>query len=175
MGSCDLMHIMKIGILSDTHGNISATAKAAQIFRNAGVSAIFHCGDIGGMDVLAELAGVFEPLGVPVHAVLGNVDIYAADWKFFPTNVGVQLHGRFGDITLDGIRIALLHSDDARRYRKTVSSRDYELVLSGHTHVPHDYISGKTRCINPGTAGRGMPNTCAVLDVSTAKLDLIEL
>ncbi len=166
---------MKIGILSDTHGNLTATSAAARAIRKAGVSAVFHCGDIGGMDVLAELAGVFEPLGIPVHAVFGNVDLYSSDWKFFPSNVGVQLHGRFGDITIGGKRIALLHSDDERLYRQTMASGGYDLVLTGHTHAIHDHKAGTTRCINPGTAGRGSPNTCAVLDLNTGRLDVIEL
>jgi len=156
---------MKIGILSDTHGNLPATRSAAVVLRNDGVGAVFHCGDIGGMDVLVELAGVFEPLHVPVHAVFGNVDIHSSDWKFFPANVGVLLHGCFGDIDFGGRRIALLHGDDARLFRKSVSCGDYDLVLTGHTHAVHDYSEGRTRCINPGTAGRGSPNTCAMLDM----------
>lgn len=166
---------MKTGILSDTHGNIAATAKAARVFRQAGVGAVFHCGDIGGMDVLAELAGVLEPIGVPIHAVFGNVDIHSSDWKFFPTNVGVLLHDRFGDIRCGGKRIALLHSDDLRRFHKTVSCGDYDVVLTGHTHTMHDYFEGHTRCINPGTAGRGAPNTCAVLDLESGWLEFVNL
>jgi len=166
---------MKIGILSDTHGHVSATAAAAARFRNAGVGAVFHCGDIGGMDVLAELAGTMEPLRVPVHAVFGNVDVHSSDWKFFPTNIGVQLHGRFGDIPCAGRRIALIHSDDRRLYNKTVAGGEYDLVLSGHSHEVHDRTQGSTRCINPGTAGRGSPNTCAVLDLETGELRILNL
>lgn len=166
---------MKIGILSDTHGNIATTADAARRLRKAGVEAVFHGGDIGGMDVLAELAGVFESLGVPIHAVLGNVDIYSSDYRFSPSNVGVQLHGRFADIRLGGMRIALLHGDDLRCHRQAVSCGDYDLVLSGHSHAVHDYNQGKTRCINPGTAGLGSPSTCAVLDVASGELVVIEL
>lgn len=166
---------MNIGILSDTHGNLTATAKAAHRLNEAGVEAVFHCGDIGGMDVMTELAGVFGPKAVPVHAVLGNVDYYSSDWKFFPTNIGVTQHGRFGDILCGGKRIALLHSDDARLFRQTVSSGDYDLVFTGHTHEVHDYAQGRTRCINPGTAGRGAPGTCAVLDLDSGELDVIDL
>ncbi len=166
---------MKIGVLSDTHGNVSATAAAAVLFRQGGVGAVFHCGDIGGMDVLAELAGMMEPLHVPVHAVFGNVDIHSSDWKFFPTNIGVQLHGRFGDITFSGRRIALLHGDDRHLYNKTAAGGEYDLVFSGHTHEVHDLIRGCTRCINPGTAGRGSPNTCAVLDLESGKLRILNL
>ncbi len=166
---------MKIGILSDTHGNIAVTARASRAFRKARIDVVFHCGDIGGMDVLSELAGVFEPLNVPVHAVLGNVDIHSVDWKFFPNNVGVSLHGRFGDLLIDGCRVALLHGDDANRFRHTVASGEYDLVLSGHTHETHDYTRGRTRCINPGTAGRGAPNTCAVLDMESGGLKILEI
>ncbi|MBT8041678.1 MAG: YfcE family phosphodiesterase [Kiritimatiellales bacterium] len=162
---------MKIGILSDTHGDIPAAANAAAAFRLTGVEAVFHCGDIGSFDVLTELAG----LEVPVHAVLGNVDIYSSDWKFFPTNVGVVLHGRFGDIELGGKRIALLHSDDRRTHHQTVSSGDYDLVLTGHSHEVHDFFEGATRCINPGAAGRGSPGTCAVLDLESGALRIVTL
>ncbi len=166
---------MKIGILSDTHGNISATAKAAAAFREAGVDAVFHCGDIGGMDVLAELAGVFEPQGISVHAVFGNIDIHASDWKFFPSNIGVTLHGRFGDVAFGGKRIALLHGDDARRFRKVVAGGEYDLVLTGHSHEVHDFVQGRTRCLNPGTAGRGTPNTGAVLDLESGAFQVVSI
>ena len=166
---------MKIGILSDTHGNLSATRLAARAMSDANVKAVFHCGDIGSMDVLAELAAVFEPGGIDVHAVYGNMDRHAADWKYFPSGIGVTLHGQFGDIDFNGDRIALLHSDDARRYRQIVASQEYAFVFSGHTHEVHDYMDGMTRCINPGTAGTGTTGTCAVLDLKTGRLHIIDI
>jgi len=166
---------MKIGILSDTHGNLPATAAAARLMAVAGVGAVFHCGDIGGAEVLAELAAVFQPLDVPVYAVFGNVDAYSGDWKFFPTHLGIHLLGRFGEVEIDGKKIALLHSDDRARFRKTIDSGEYDLVLSGHSHEIHDHTVGRTRCINPGTAGRGAPNTCAVLDFESGQLAILDV
>ena len=163
---------MKIGLLSDSHGNISATGKAAVIFREAGVGAVFHCGDLGSADVLAELA----VLEVPVHVVLGNVDRYSNDWKYFPTNLGVQMHGRFGDVELEGKRIALLHSDDSPRFHQAILSGDYDLVLSGHSHEVHDHMEGRTRCINPGAVANGRPDTsCAVFDLKSGELMVFEI
>jgi putative phosphoesterase len=161
---------MKIGIVSDTHGCLPSTVAAAEHFKNAGVVAVFHCGDIGGFEVMTELAAIFNPLKVPVYAVFGNVDTYSGDWKFFPSNIGIQLLGKFGEIELADHRIALLHSDDLRRFHKTVASGEYHLVFTGHTHEVHDYFEGTTRCINPGTAGRGSPNTCAMLDLTNGEL-----
>lgn len=165
---------MKIGILSDTHGNLPATGRAARLFAQAGVGAVFHCGDIGGSDVLAALAGVFQPLEVPVYAVTGNVDAYSSDWKFFPTHVGVTLLGRFGEVVVAGKKIALLHSDDRTRFQKTVMCGEYDLVLTGHSHEDHDFKVGSTRCINPGTTGRGAPNTCAILDLESGIFSVLE-
>ena len=159
---------MKIGILSDTHANIAATAAAVAVFRRAGVSAVFHCGDIGSYEVLTELSA----LQVPVHAVQGNVDRYSNDWNYFPKGPWIHLHGRFGDIGLGGSRFALLHSDDQRAVSRAVNSGDYDFVLTGHSHEFHDFMKGKTRCINPGTAGRGAPNTCAVLELESGALEL---
>lgn len=127
------------------------------------------------MDVLTELATICHPGGCQVHAVLGNVDVYSDDWKFYPSNIGVILHGRFGDIALEHYRIALIHGDDTRRYARAVFCGAYDLVLSGHSHEVHDHTSRKTRCINPGTAGRGSPLTCMVLDLTNGAAELVEL
>jgi putative phosphoesterase len=167
------MIAVKIGILSDTHGNLSAAAKAARKLMIHGVSAVFHCGDIGGFDVLTELAAVFHPTSIPVHAVLGNVDVHSGEWKFFPAGCGVHIHGRFGEVMMEGHRIALLHGDDPVRFHQAVIAGEYALVLTGHTHEPHDYMIKTTRCINPGTAGRGNPDTCAVLDLVSGKLRIL--
>ena len=166
---------MKIGILSDTHGNLPATKRAARMMSAAGVGAVFHCGDIGGADVLTELSKIFQPMGAPVYAIFGNVDAYSSDWKFSPTHIGIHLLGRFGEVEIDGKKIALLHSDDRARFRKTIDSGEYDLVLSGHSHEIHDHTVGRTRCINPGTAGRGAPNTCAVLDFESGQLAILDI
>lgn len=161
---------MKVGILSDTHGNVPITGKCVRLFRISKVGAIFHCGDIGSFEVLDKLC----ERNIPVHAVLGNVDRFSSDWKYAPRPEGLHLHGRFGEIILGNKRIALLHSDDRVRHQDVMKSGDYDLVFTGHSHEFHDYMAGSTRCINPGTAGRGAPNTCVVLDLKTGELNLQE-
>lgn len=162
---------MKIGILSDTHGNLPVVGKTVELFREYKVYAVFHCGDIGAFEVLAKLT----ELKVPVHAVLGNVDQFSNDWKYAPRPEGLQLHGRFGDISFGNRRIALLHSDDRVARDRAILSGDFDYVFTGHSHEFHDYTVGTTRCINPGTAGRGVPNTCAVLDLNSGELKPISL
>lgn len=166
---------MKIGILSDTHGSISVTSQVAQAMLKAGAKMVFHCGDIGGREVLAELSNLLGSKGIPVHAVLGNVDTHAHDLRFLPSGPGIHMHGRFGEVTCGNVRIALMHGDDPRRFNDAVFSAAYDLLLTGHTHAVHDYMEGRTRCINPGSAGRGLPNSCAVLDLESGAFDVIEL
>ncbi|MDF7822539.1 metallophosphoesterase family protein [Pontiellaceae bacterium B12227] len=162
---------MKIGILSDTHGNLPIVGKVIDLFHEHHLGAVFHCGDIGSFEVLIQLA----ELKVPIHAVLGNVDQFSNDWKYAPRPEGLQLHGRFGEVTLENRRIALLHSDDYSARDRAMASGEYDYIFTGHTHELHDYTVGSTRCINPGTAGRGVPNTCAVLDLRTGALQPIHL
>ena len=54
-----------IGLISDTHGLVRASVHTAL----AGVELILHAGDVGGDDILDELA-----LIAPVLAVYGNTD-----------------------------------------------------------------------------------------------------
>lgn len=69
---------MIIGLLSDTHGNVSRTRTALEALSAAGAEHLIHCGDLGGEDVLTLL---FEKQqeGVPVTAVAGNVDEWNPD------------------------------------------------------------------------------------------------
>ena len=166
---------MKIGLLSDTHGNLSASAKAANLMIEQEVAAVIHCGDIGGEDILIELAALLHPLNIPLFAVLGNMDLPASDWRFFPSALGVELKGRFGEILLDGHRIAFLHGDQPRRLHEALYNGQFDLVFTGHTHRPHDQKEGTTRWINPGSAGRGHPNTIGILNLSSGALQIIEL
>lgn len=157
---------MLIGILSDTHGDTHRTAHALAIFRSLGAGAILHCGDIGSTGVLAELA----TSEVPVHAVLGNVDLYDPDIEAFPATTRVVMHGRFADLVIDGHRIAIAHGDDALILRRAIISGDFEYVFTGHTHEARDDRVGPTRVINPGAVHRANPPGVATLDLVSGTL-----
>jgi hypothetical protein len=59
---------MKIGILADTHGNLPQ--QLFSVF--SGMDHLIHAGDVGSMDVLAELTAI-----APVTAVYGNCDDFS--------------------------------------------------------------------------------------------------
>ena len=157
---------MIIGILSDSHGDVQTTMKAARLLQKNGAEVLFHCGDVGLETVLIELA----TLDIPTHVVLGNIDLYDSAFSGFPNTTSVQLHGRFADMEVDGKRIALLHGDDDRKLKEVVASGDYDYIFRGHTHMREDERFGRTRMINPGALYRAHPHTAATLDLAKDQL-----
>jgi len=155
---------VKIGIISDTHGQVDLALAAAREFIFRGIEAVVHCGDVGSEMVLTEMAALFQAIDIPLYVVLGNTDCHT-DLKSYPSGIGVNLLGRFGELDLAGRKIAVLHSDDETKLMEAVESQNYDYVLFGHTHVCHDKKHARTRMVNPGAAGRGMHPSCAVLDL----------
>ncbi len=155
---------MKIGIISDTHGQVDLALAAAREFIFRAVDAVIHCGDIGSDMVLTEMASLFNALDIPVYAVLGNCDIQQG-LEFFAEVDGVNLMGRVAHLTLANRKIAVLHSDDEAHFEAIVQSNTYDYVFYGHSHTRRNDQIEKTRIVNPGAAGRGMHPSCAVVNL----------
>jgi uncharacterized protein len=166
---------MKIGLLSDTHGNLPRTRLAIERLRAAGVGLVIHCGDVGNAAVLVELAAAFGGSGIPVHAVAGNVDGWDPAVLQFPRESGVRMAGRFAELEVDGRRLYVTHGDDERRLSEAIESGRYACVFHGHTHQPRDERVGPTRVINPGALHRAEQPGIAVLDLATDELEWIDL
>ena len=43
---------MKIGVISDTHNNLSNMIFGLNTFREEGIDTIIHCGDLTGLDMV---------------------------------------------------------------------------------------------------------------------------
>ncbi len=165
---------VKAGVLSDTHGHAARTRAAAAALAAAGVDVVLHAGDVGSGAVLAELAAVFGPLGVPVEVVPGNMDRFAEDVAGFPAEAGVRVHraGVFRTV-LGGRSVALLHGDDAGALRRALASCD--VVFSGHSHVRHDGREGAARWINPGAVYRTAEPSVAVFDLARGRCRFLRM
>ncbi|MFA7256506.1 MAG: YfcE family phosphodiesterase [Kiritimatiellales bacterium] len=156
---------MKIGIISDTHGQVDLALAAAREFIFRAVDAVIHCGDIGSDMVLTEMAALFQALDIPMYAVLGNCDVYENS-TYFPEVSGVTLMGRVAHLTLANRKIAVLHSDDEAHFEAIVQSNSYDYVFHGHSHACRNEQIEKTRVVNPGAAGRGMHPSCAIVNLA---------
>lgn len=170
--------IMKLAIISDTHGNLANIETALRKIGEEKASVIIHCGDIGGPETLQ----VFEKFDGEIFAVLGNMDEgYFSKEDFEPgrfSNVRIKLFGSensvgadIGEIEFGGKKIAITHFPKIAR--DLAESQKYDLVFYGHTHCPHQEKIGKTELINPGNLSNILYRpSFAVYDTQTDKLEL---
>jgi uncharacterized protein len=132
---------MRVIVLSDTHAPRrwrSCPPRVAAQLRGADL--ILHAGDVCVAPVLAELAQY-----APVTAVLGNNDgPDVAEWGAAETAA----------LTLDGLRVAMLHDSGPSAGRLARMRRRFpeaDLVVFGHSHIPLDESGYGLRIINPGS------------------------
>jgi uncharacterized protein len=124
-----------IGLISDTHGLVRPDVYQAL----AGVELILHAGDVGGDDVLDELATI-----APVLAVSGNTDP--------PGNARLVASI---DRNVDGVSIHVSHGHEVGTPTPEKLLKRYaaDVVIYGHTHRQLVTKSGRRWAVNPGAAG----------------------
>jgi putative phosphoesterase len=139
--------LLRIGLISDTHGLLRPQAVAAL----QGVDHIIHAGDIGTPRILEQLGQI-----APVMAVRGNND--QAPWASeIPVSQTVKMNG---------VAIHVLH--DVHELAFDPAASGVQVVIAGHSHKPAIDIRNGVLFINPGSAG---PRRFK-LPVSVATLDL---
>ena len=144
---------MRLGVISDTHGLLRP-----EVFNAfAHVDHILHAGDIGSLELLAEL----EALG-PVTAVYGNTD-------------GFDLRNRVprvARVELDGFDIVVTHGDQFGSPTPENLNAAYpeaQILVYGHTHRPLlTIVDVVVTVMNPGSAGHRrfqLPPSVGVLEL----------
>jgi putative phosphoesterase len=151
---------MRIGILSDSHGNTAMVLQALDLLRDHGIETILHCGDIDD----ASTVFLFE--GFTTHFVYGNCDHDRSGIRRAIIDAGMTLHEPFGKLELAGKKIAFLHGDDGSLFQRVEQSGEFDYLFYGHTHHAAEHWTGKTRVINPGALHRARPKTILLLDVA---------
>lgn len=160
---------MLIGIMSDSHGDAAATARAIKTLTDRGAEYFIHCGDICGDNVLAELAGR------PYTFVWGNCDDPTPLVKKYVQSLGLPWPQQPVRIELAGKTIAVYHGHERGFAVATEIDHDFDYLFHGHTHKRADRRVGECRIINPGALYRANPRTCALLNLVTDKLDFLKL
>jgi putative phosphoesterase len=160
---------MLLALVSDTHGHVGYTSDAVRLLQQEQPDVVLHCGDIGSIDIVPLFAGW------PTHFVFGNVDHGESGYWFTIRQAEQTCHGRFGELELDGVRIAFLHGDDEDRLAETISGGEYDLVCHGHTHQRTEYRRGRTLVVNPGALYRATPHTFAIVELPQRKVRFIEV
>jgi putative phosphoesterase len=158
---------MRIGIVSDTHGNRLMVARALHELHERGITTVLHCGDIDD----AETVAMFH--GLTVHFVFGNCDTDRAALREAMNAIGATLHESFGSVELEGVKLAFTHGDDKTLMRDVERSGSYDFLFYGHTHQAAEHCSGSTRIINPGALHRARPKTFVVLDLENGAIESV--
>lgn len=160
---------MLLGILSDTHDELSRTRAAIHLLRSAGAEAFFHCGDFTQPDVVLLFAGL------PAYFTFGNHDSdMVPDLTAAVRTAGGVCLGWGGEAVLAGKRVAACHGHLSWDVRRLLAANpDY--LFSGHSHEPADRMEGAVRRINPGALHRADRFTVALLDLADGGLRLLPL
>lgn len=166
---------MRIGLLSDTHGQRARTAQAIRLLQAADVQVVLHAGDVGDAEILTQLGAAFGLQGVPVHAVAGNVDGWDDAIIRFPADHGVRMHVTSADLELGGQRVFMTHGHHHHLLEQAIAAGRHNYVIHGHTHVRRDERVGPTRVINPGAVQRSPQPGVAVLDLAEGRLTFVDL
>lgn len=158
---------MKIGVMSDTHGEVALTRQALNVFDRLRVALTIHCGDVGP-EVIPLLTGR------QIHLVIGNTDDPDALREAFSEREH-KLHGEFGTLEIEGRRLAFLHGHDVRLLHHTIHSGHWDLVCHGHTHAFSSNCEGSTLVVNPGALTRTNSPSVAVVDLPSMEVTEILL
>lgn len=124
--------MLRIGLISDTHGLLRPEATAFL----RGCDHIVHGGDIGTPAIVEQLAAL-----APLTVVRGNNDV--GDWaEAIPETAGLEL---------GGVRLHVLH--DLARLDCDPAAEGVRVVVSGHSHRPGVVERDGVLFVNPGSAG----------------------
>ena len=119
--------VCEIGLISDTHGLLRPEA----IIALEGCDAILHAGDVGGSLIIDTLAQF-----IPTFAVGGNCDTNETLPGYFVAEYG-------------GKKLLMYHGHlpiDEDIFKP-------DIIITGHSHIPHIEQDKKILRINPGSAG----------------------
>jgi uncharacterized protein len=161
---------MKIGILSDTHDNLSNLTYALETFRERGIDTVIHCGDLTGFELISQFSG-FQLI-----YLVGNMDhvngtIVKRVKKLGENNfAGLVFTGKLG-----GVSVAATHSHIEGKVMDLVRSGRYRWVFHGHTHHKRDEIIKGVHIVNPGALGglaRG-PRSFCIVDLDAGDVEFV--
>ena len=126
---------MRIGVISDTHGALHEGV--AGVF--AGVDHILHAGDVGGDEIIDALEEI-----APVTFVRGNNDDATGE---------DVLRLQLGDLRLLITHILPRPSAPDKRVVDSLRRKPADVIVFGHSHLPHNERVGGVIYFNPASAG----------------------
>ena len=154
---------MLIGVISDTHDNLTKLDRAVSFFNKQNVSFVLHAGDYVAPFSVARLS----KLACDWRGVFGNND---GDREALARASGNRIAENILRVEIDGRKIVMAHDVGRLELKKETA----QIIICGHTHKPVLLEKGDRIIVNPGEACGWLSgvSTVAIIDLSamTAKI-----
>ena len=158
---------MLLGIMADTHDNLTMTKKAVELFNDRKVDYMIHAGDFTSPFTLK----LFSELKCRYAGVFGNND---GDKLLLQERSEGSIKNQPLMLTLDNKKIVVVH--EHHTVNALADSGHFDVVVYGHTHEPL-VKRNASLLINPGEVCGwlyGKP-TAAILDLNKMDAEIIGL
>ena len=170
----NVVNNMLIGLISDTHDNLSKVEKAVKRLNEEKVDLVLHAGDYVAPFVIPK----FKALNCKLVGVFGNNDgDHEQLKKRFNETDNCTLRGRFAEINADSFRIALLHGDDTELLNALANHGGFDAVVHGHSHANVLNNKETVLVVNPGEVCGYLTgkSTIALLDTVKREARIISI
>jgi len=159
---------MLIGLIGDTHDNLPMVDRAIKRLNQEKVGLVLHTGDYVSPFVIPR----FKALKAKLIGVFGNNDgDHELLKKRFSENQDLEIRGSFAEISVDGLKIALLHGSEEELLKALIESCSFDVVIYGHAHKTEVYRKGKTLVVNPGEVCGYLSGKSTIALIDTSKHD----
>jgi putative phosphoesterase len=161
---------MKIGVLSDSHDHLTNIKKAIDLFVEARVDKIVHCGDMVAPFIIRAMGTLENAKQIEVIGIYGNNDGERAGLRKVLKGF-MEIKGDFYETTWDQVKIAVYHGTELKLLDALIQSKLYNIIFCGHTHQLRVETVNGVLVVNPGeTCGylTGRP-TCVIVDLKEGK------
>ncbi|HBF36830.1 MAG TPA: phosphodiesterase [Firmicutes bacterium] len=172
---------MNIGVISDTHGSLTAWREAYQrYFQNTDL--IIHCGDVLYHGPRNPLPDVYDPKALaaeinavnkPLVIVQGNCDAEVDQMV-----LDYPLESPYAHVLTPEFRILAHHGHHWSPETTPAKISDfYQIIISGHTHVPELHRINQTIFLNPGSPAlpKNEEQTPTIALISPGEIKIINI
>lgn len=164
---------MIVGLIADTHDRLPLVEKAVKKLNEENVDLVLHAGDY----IAPFVAARFKDLKAKMIGVFGNNDGDHTMLRKKFAEVGIEIRGRFTEVVVDNVKIAVIHGDDTELLQALINAHYHNVIVHGHTHEAKTYRKDGVLVINPGEVCGYLSGkaTIALLDTKTLDVKTISL
>jgi putative phosphoesterase len=164
---------LKVAVISDTHDRLSKITRVVEMLNQMDIDLVVHCGDYSAPFAVKPYANL-KPQMIGIY---GNNDaeksLIASHFK----QIGKELRGEFGKITLGKKEGIMIHGHNNELLEALIESNAFDIIFYGHTHQSRIELKDDTLILNPGEVCGYLTgeSTFAVLETKTLKTEILPI